>query len=863
MTSVASAQAERVRVRIRVRGVVQGVGYRPFVHRAAAEWALAGHVGNDTDGVFVEVEGPPAAVAAFEARLRSAAPPLARVDAVESVPMALVGEADFRIVESRSDSAVRTFVAPDAALCDDCLRELFDPGDRRYRYPFITCTNCGPRFTITQRLPYDRPNTTMASFVLCDACAGQYHDPLDRRFHAQPLACADCGPRLWLETDAAAVGGAAAGVAGVAGVAGSAGIAGVPGVAGSAGIAVGASAGVPRASAGRRRVEGTDAALAEAQESLARGEVVAIKGLGGYHIACDARSDEAVARLRRRKGRADKPFAVMARDLDVARGLALIDADEARLMLTPQHPIVLLAVRADSPLSPLVAPDNPMIGIMLPYTPLHHLLFNAVPVPGDASGVGRAPDVLVMTSGNITDEPICYQDDDARQRLGRLADSWLIHDRPIHVPCDDSVVRMVDGEELPIRRSRGYAPLPLRLPVEVPPMLAVGGELKNTFCLASGHDAWMSQHIGDMGSPETLAAFERSTGQFRDIYQITPERLAADMHPGYHTRNWAEDHAGDAAESPGPALSLSLVQHHHAHVAAVMAEHGVPATEQVLGFAFDGTGYGTDGAIWGGEALLATYSGFTRVAHLGYVPLPGGDATIKRPYRAALAHLWAAGIDWTDDLAPVQATDEAELRALRGQIERDVFCVPTSSMGRLFDAVSSLLGVRHRVSYEAQAAIELETQAEAHMDSARTYRFGRDGVVIDAAPVLRAIIDDLRAGVAQGEVAAGFHLAVATLVGELATDIAGPIGVRRTALSGGVFQNVLLLRLTRAELRARGFEVLTHRIVPPNDGGLALGQLVVAAATLSQGVGPETEVVERRSPETTRSRRQTDRMPLN
>ncbi|MDQ1398267.1 MAG: hydrogenase maturation protein HypF, partial [Acidimicrobiaceae bacterium] len=585
----------------------------------------------------------------------------------------------------------------------------------------------------------------------------------------------------------------------------------------------------------------TDAALIAAQRALAAGQVVAVKGLGGYHIACDAGDDSAVALLRSRKGRADKPFAVMARDLDVARQLADIDDDEARLLRSPQQPIVLLAVRAGSPLSPLVAPANPMIGIMLPYTPLHHLLFN--PVPSDRADAGSppAPEVLVMTSGNITDEPICYDDADARGRLGRLADCWLIHDRPIHVPCDDSVVRMVDGEELPVRRSRGYAPLPLRLPLEVRPTLAVGGELKNTFCLASGADAWMSQHIGDMGSPETLAAFERSVGQFRDIYQIVPERLAADMHPGYHTRNWAEDHANDAhhradradrADRAGPArLPLSLVQHHHAHVAAVMAEHGVPATEQVLGFAFDGTGYGPDGAIWGGEVLLARYDRFTRVAHLGYVPLPGGDATIKRPYRAALAHLWAAGIEWDDDLAPVQATDEAELKALRRQLERDVMCVPTSSMGRLFDAVSSLLDVRHRVSYEAQAAIELETQAETHLASGRRYRFTVDGDVIDPGSVLRAIVADLRAGIAPGEVAAGFHLAVAQLVGELATEIAGPIGLSRAALSGGVFQNVLLLRLARAELQRRGFEVLTHRIVPPNDGGLALGQVVIAAAT--------------------------------
>ncbi|MGH9125860.1 MAG: carbamoyltransferase HypF [Acidimicrobiales bacterium] len=792
-----------VRSRVRVRGVVQGVGFRPFVHRLASEADLAGFVGNDTDGVFAEVEGSPGAVAGFEARLRSEAPPLARVDGVEAHPMDILGETGFRIVESRADSDVRTFVSPDAALCDDCLRELFDPADRRYRYPFITCTNCGPRFTITERLPYDRPNTTMAGFILCEACAAEYHDPRDRRFHAQPLACADCGPRLWLERPAHVGGGDATRLV----------------------------------NGGAERVDASDDALLAAQRALASGEIVAVKGLGGYHVACDARSDDAVARLRARKGRADKPFAVMVRDLDVARRLARVDDDEARLLLSSPRPIVLLRVAAGADggdrLSPLVAPANPMIGIMLPYTPVHHLLFH--PVPG--SGLA-APDVLVMTSGNITEEPICYQDDDARRRLAHLADCFLVHDRPIHVPCDDSVVRMVDGAELPIRRSRGYAPLPLRLPFDVAPILGVGGELKNTFCLAAGRDAWMSQHIGDMGSTETLAAFERSTGQFREIYQVRPRRLAADGHPGYHTRAWAERSAeGDDAEFEPPLL----VQHHHAHVAAVMAEHGVPTGEAVLGFAFDGTGYGTDGAIWGGEALLARYDGFTRVAHLGYVPLPGGDATIKRPYRAALAHLWTAGIEWAPDLAPVQAADDPELAALSAQLDRNFLCVPTSSMGRLFDAVSSLLGIRHRVSYEAQAAIELETHAEEHLAEACRYRFTRSGPVIESGPLLAAIVADLRAGIPVGPIAAGFHLAVARLVGELATEIAGPSGaegatppVTRVALTGGVFQNVLLLRLARVELERRGFEVLTHRIVPPNDGGLALGQVVVAStATVS------------------------------
>jgi hydrogenase maturation protein HypF len=837
-TDSVSGAAPVARRRIRVRGVVQGVGYRPFVHRVATGLALAGHVGNDTDGVFAEVEGAPLAVAAFEARLRADAPPLARVDEVESWPVDTLGESGFRIVESRADSEVHTFVAPDAALCDDCLRELFDPADRRYRYPFITCTNCGPRFTITRRLPYDRPNTTMAGFVLCPACAAQYHDPGDRRFHAQPLACADCGPRVWLEEAAPRGSGAGGGPGGVSagagpgGVSAGAGPGGIlagtgPAGAGPAGAGPGGvSAGAGPAGAGRTvPVADGDAALAAAQRALAAGRVVAVKGLGGYHIACDARSDEAVALLRARKGRADKPFAIMVRDLELARRLAAVDEDEARLLQSPQRPIVLLPVCLGGGLSPLVAPANPMIGIMLPYTPLHHLLFQ--PVPGSDQ---PAPDVLVMTSGNITNEPICYDDDDARRRLGRMADCWLVHDRPIHVPCDDSVVRMVDGVELPVRRSRGYAPLPLRLPVTAPPVLAVGGELKNTFCLASGRQAWMSQHIGDMGSPETLAAFERSAAQFRDIYQVRPQLLAADAHPGYHTRTWAEAHAtgpGDAEPSEGAVGPLVLVQHHHAHVAAVMAEHGVPASDAVLGFAFDGTGYGPDGAIWGGEVLRARYDGFTRVAHLGYVPLPGGDATIKRPYRAALAHLWAAGIEWAEDLAPVAAAERPEREALRRQLERGFYCVPTSSMGRMFDAVSSLLGIRHRVSYEAQAAIELETVAEAFLGSARPYRFTTTGDVVEPGPILEAIVADLRSGAAVGEVAAGFHVAVARLIGDLATQLADGT---RVALSGGVFQNVLLLRLAREVLESRGFEVLTHRIVPPNDGGLALGQAVIAAA---------------------------------
>ncbi len=773
MTAVAT-HGGVARRRIRVVGVVQGVGFRPFVHRLALELGLAGHVGNDTEGVFVEVEGSTAKLEEFEARLVADAPPMARIFGVEAAPVTVRHENQFRIVSSHSDSTIRTFVSPDVATCDDCLNEMFDPTDRRARYPFINCTNCGPRFTITIRLPYDRPNTTMGGFDMCAACQTEYDDPSDRRHHAQPVACAECGPRIWFESAS-------------------------------------------------RSVEGTDAAVAATQESLARGEVVAIKGLGGYHLACDARSDAAVNRLRTRKQRADKPLAVMVRDLTTAGILARIDDAEAAALSSPQRPIVLLQQRRDGPLAEQVAPRNPQVGLLLPYTPLHHLLFH--PVPGRDTPV---PDMVVMTSGNLTDEPICHDDSDARSRLGRIADTWLLHDRPIHVPCDDSVVRIDDGEELPIRRSRGHTPLPVRLPFQLGSVLAAGGELKNTFCLASGHDAWVSQHIGDMGSLETLLAFERSIEQFGDMYKIDASRAAADTHPGYQTRRWAEERSG---------RPVALVQHHHAHIVAVMAEHGVAAGERVIGFAFDGTGYGTDGAIWGGEVLVAGYDGFERAAHLRYVPLPGGDSTIRKPYRAALAHLWAAGIDWAPGLAPVEYASDEELGVLRHQLDRSVRCVPTSSMGRLFDAVSSVLGVRHTASYEAQAAMELEWAAASHLEAAREYHFALAGDQIESAPVWHGLVDDLNQGHPIGPMAAGFHLAVARLIGDVAAHVRDSTGIPLVALSGGVFQNALLARLTRQELRSRDMQVLTHRLVPPNDGGLALGQAVVAGYSTASAPG--------------------------
>jgi len=732
----------------------------------AADLQLAGLVGNDTEGVFVEVEGSVSSVADFERRLLAEKPRMARIEAVDKAVAVVTGEGLFRIVESRSVARVSAFVSPDASVCDDCVAEMFDRSDRRFRYPFINCTNCGPRFTITVRLPYDRSNTTMRGFAMCEVCASEYQDPADRRYHAQPIACEQCGPRVWFET--------ATGV-----------------------------------------VEGTDRVILAAQSALDRGEIVAVKGLGGFHLACDASLDSAVGILRARKDRPEKPFAVMVRDLEAARSVAHIDGVEASLLCSPERPIVLLRRRQGSPIASGVAPGNPLIGVLLPYTPLHHLLFQ----PGPDSD-GAAPDCLVMTSGNLTDEPICYEDEEAKHRLAGMVDGWLLHDRPIHVPCDDSVVRVIDDRELPIRRSRGYAPLPVSLPFETPPLLAVGGELKNTFCLASGRAAWMGQHIGDMGSLETLDAFERSTRQFSNFYQVEPGVVAADAHPGYHTRRWAED--------VGPA-QVVLVQHHHAHVAAAMAEHNVGSDDLVIGVAFDGTGYGDDGAIWGGEVLLAGYSGFKRLRHLRYVPIPGGDSAIRKPYRAALSHLWAAGIDWAPDLPPVEAAGPVELDLIRHQLEGGVGCVSTSSMGRLFDAVSSLLGIRQVVSYEAQAAMEMEASADGCLDESPTYRFSVGELDFDPGPVLRSLVVDLRNGMPAGRMAAGFHLAVAHLVGQVASQARTESGVETVVLTGGVFQNAILASLARKELQARGFLVLGHRLVPPNDGGIALGQAAVAA----------------------------------
>ncbi|MFD6672902.1 carbamoyltransferase HypF [Rhodococcus zopfii] len=782
------------RRRVTVRGVVQGVGFRPFVAGLAGELRLAGLCGNDDAGVFVEIEGATAVLDEFVRRLRDDAPPLAEVLGLTSVPRTPLGDRDFRIVNSRRTPGLRTLIPPDVATCADCLRELNDPADRRYRHPFVNCTHCGPRYTVITDLPYDRPATTMAAFPMCPRCAREYADPVDRRYHAQPICCPDCGPRIHAER-------------------------------------------------GADRVDGDDEVLAAVQRALAAGQIVAVKGLGGYHLVCDATDPGAVRRLRERKRRPDKPFALMAPDVATVAAECAVSEREIAALTRPARPIVLLDKRTATTVSDDVAPGLGEFGVMLAYTPLHHLLF--MPVPGHPNPVPR---LLVMTSGNASGEPLCTDDGEARTRLGGIADLFLVHDRQIAVPCEDSVVAVVherndtthtgDGDrEAPIRRSRGYAPMPVLLGEASPPVLAVGAELKNTFCLTRQEYAFCSAHLGDMGSLESRRAFETSVARLTALHRVTPELVVADAHPGYATRQWAESYADDHG------VALHTVQHHHAHVASLLTEHGrigAPA----LGIAFDGTGYGCDRTVWGGELLLVgpDLLDMHRAGHLRSFLLPGGDVAVRTPARVALALLRDAGIGEPTspevaDLPCAGALPAAERDLVASQLRSGIGCVRTTSAGRLFDGVASLLGVRHRITYEGQAAVELEALARTAAGPAPV-RMAVLGDELDWTGTLRCLVGGLRLGVPAADLALGFHCALAVAVARLAARIATAAQISTIGLTGGVFQNRLLTDGVRTMLQDSGFEVLTHSRVPSNDGGLSLGQAAIGATLARRRAAP-------------------------
>jgi hydrogenase maturation protein HypF len=791
----------RRRIRIRLRGIVQGVGFRPFLHNLARELRLGGYVSNSSAGLVAEVEGAPAALDRFLRTVNEQPPPLAWIQESEIAEVEALGEEAFSIRDSVAVAGEFALVSPDVATCADCFGDFTRPAGRRFGYPFTNCTNCGPRYTIVQDIPYDRPKTTMSVFPMCEACREEYEDPADRRFHAQPNACPECGPRLW---------GCPASVAGDRSLTGR-----------PLGPALKAHPSRDREGAvalkayPSRDREGAVAAavseqvpsvpLEEARRRLAAGEILAIKGLGGFQFACDARNEAAVIRLRGRKRRSDKPFAVMARDLAAVEEVCALSGAEREALSGWRRPIVILARTAALPEA--LAPGNRTLGVMLPYTPLHHLLFAGAPYS-----------LLVMTSGNLSEEPIVVSNQQALERLAGVADWFLLHDRDIFMRVDDSVARVFAGRERVLRRSRGYAPQTLDLGRAVPELLACGGELKNAFCLTKGRHAILSQHIGDLENYETLVFFEETLANLKKLFRIAPRAVAHDLHPQYLSTKYALEI---------PDLPKIGVQHHHAHVASCMVENGL--TGQVIGVAFDGTGYGPDGAIWGGEFLVAGYAGFERRGRLRYVPLAGGDAAIREPWRAALAYLE----DALGSPARLEGVPEERARVVRRMIEKGVNTVPTSSCGRLFDAVAAIVGLRREVTFEGQAAIELEAIAEP--GEAGRYPFeieSGDLWQVDFRPAIARIAREAATGVARGAMAARFHNTLAAAVVETCRRIRGEAGPGRVCLSGGTFQNVRLTESAAAGLRAAGFEVFLHSKVPPNDGGIALGQAAIAAELL-------------------------------
>jgi hydrogenase maturation protein HypF len=791
------------RWQLTVEGVVQGVGFRPFVYRLATSLGLCGWVKNTPSGVVIQVEGEGTSAREFMIRLEAEAPPVARILKVGRQKLepsgAVQTDSDglpdhrFQILESGTATATRPCIPPDVAMCRSCGLEVLDPKDRRHGYPFTNCTDCGPRFTITKSLPYDRPDTTMSQFIMCAACSKEYHDPLNRRFHAQPNACPACGPRLFAD--------------------------GEP-IEARAGIAL-------------------------AAQWLAQGKIVALKGLAGFHLACDARNSEAVESLRTRKRRSLKPFALMARDIEEIKRVAVVGELEERLLQSAEAPIVLMKPRdAKQELAAGIAPSSRYIGIMLPYTPLHHLLLSRSPSMarrlGRRHGGPHGLAMLVMTSGNLAEEPICHTDEEARQRLGGIADHFLTHDRPIHMACDDSVVLPVRERAIPIRRSRGYVPAPIGIGFRAPAVLGMGAQLNHTFCLLEGEQAVISQHVGDLENTETLDYFERALHHLRSLLRFEPRLVAHDLHPDYLSTRLARRKSGglalkmDGAEREG-------VQHHHAHIASVLADN--QERGPVIGVAFDGTGYGTDGAVWGGEFLVCDLAQFRRAAHLAYIPLPGGEAAIRRPARMAFAYLLEACGDFEAALGLVPGLKRQEAAVVARQIERKLNSPPTSSMGRLFDAASVILGGPANATYEGEAACWLEAQAASwpSVEPPYDFTFHREsgeppgpgfaqGLIVDVMPAVRELVSEILRGFPREQAAARFHSTVAELVASTCQILRDEGAPNKVALSGGCFQNALLTELCLDALERLGFEVAWHRHVPPNDGGISLGQAVVAAA---------------------------------
>jgi hydrogenase maturation protein HypF len=755
--------------RILVNGTVQGVGFRPYVYSLALRHRVTGWVRNTSSGVEIQIEGMPEMLAVFTAELPAHAPPLARIDRIVVQAAEPEGASAFSILESVTEPGAFQPISPDIALCPDCRRELFDPQNRRYLYPFINCTRCGPRLTIIRDVPYDRARTSMQPFTMCSDCRREYENPLDRRFHAEPTACPVCGPQVWLAVD------------------------------------------------GSKAASHLDAIL-QTRRKLREGKIVAVRGLGGFHLACDASNQKTIHELRKRKRRYAKPFAVMVADEATALECGALNSAEQDMLAGREAPIVIVRRRADCALASEVAPGAGTLGIFLAYTPLHALLL-AHGIP--ELDIEPAPRALVMTSGNLSEEPISIANEEALERLAPIADAFLLHDREIIQRCDDSVVRVFAGAAPQVlRRSRGFAPAAICLVHPSPPVLAVGGELKNTFCLARGDYAFLSPHIGDMENAETLDAFSQGVERYKRLFHTEPEAVAHDLHPGYMSTQWALERFAPERRH--------AVQHHHAHAAACIAENGLPPDQRVIALTFDGTGYGTDGAIWGGEVMLADCAGFERYLHLDYLPLPGGDTAIRKPWRTAVGYCAALGIA-IDDLPFLQGVDSREVEVVRRQTARGLNAPQTSSMGRLFDAVAALAGVRNEIDYEAQGAIELEELSRAWQEYAAPYTCQMADGVIHVRDLLAAVVEDARSGQSATSIGARFHQTITKLAVDACQLARSSSGVRTVVLSGGVWQNELLFSLALPALRTAGFTVYTHRAVPANDGGLALGQAAVAA----------------------------------